>query len=353
LSDGEEGPKRERTICGKYRSVLPGLSQVVFGDSAYNMRQIVSPTFPIRDGLIQADKSEELAIFLKFILSRSYCSEEDVVHLVMTKPINFTFEHYEKLLDIAFKQLKVASVVPVFSALSAFHSLPSNNGIWVDFGLNATRIVAISDGHINIGTYSEFAVGGDHISQYLAKLLAADGWSIAGSQSAFEQIDSMKEATCYVALDYRAEVTLAESNPEQMIGSWQNGENQVLFPGSPRFMAPELIFQPNLDLSFQTGLIEHITDAIAQFPSSKPSLPVLLSGGISKMKNIVERIQIDLDRAIGNNKAVVSASEMACWFGALALAKDDQLRSRLAISRSQYEEDRDKAVNTVHYSIQS
>lgn len=99
---------------------------------------------------------------------------------------------------------------------------------------------------------SKIDIGGNDVTQYLCKILTERGYSLTTQQDRF-LLDSMKQALCYVALDFAAEMSQPAAD---LAKSFELPDGQVVSMDRERFRAAEGLFQPSLFGFEASGLAE-------------------------------------------------------------------------------------------------
>jgi actin-related protein len=115
-----------------------------------------------------------------------------------------------------------------------------------DSGDGVTHTVPVFEGFSIPHAVKKNYIAGRAITKHMVNLLTADGISAQGGESAWTQIVlTMKEKTCFVSLDLEADKAKASESTE-LTKNYELPDGQVVAINTPRFLAPEALFDPGL-----------------------------------------------------------------------------------------------------------
>ena len=118
-------------------------------------------------------------------------------------------ENREKIAQIMFELFNVPGLYIANSALIPLYSAGKFTGISIDSGENNSRIFPVFDGYIISFAIKKLNIGGKDLTEYFSKLLEETG-SRFTTRAEKEIVKSIKEKSCYVALDFEEELKSVE-----------------------------------------------------------------------------------------------------------------------------------------------
>jgi hypothetical protein len=152
--------------------------------------------------------------------------------LLTEAPLN-SKANREKMAHIMFETFKTPGLYVANKAVLSLYASGRTTGIVVDSGYGATHVVLIFDGRAFRPATKRTVMGGNVLTDYMGKLLAARNYASVGR----EVVRDLKEKLCYVAV--------AGASKEM-----ENAARPAGFGYGPlekcaeRFLCPEELFQP-------------------------------------------------------------------------------------------------------------
>lgn len=192
----------------------------------------------------------------------------------------------------------------------------------VDSGFSFTHVVPVLNGRVFQRGVKRVNVGGKLLTNYLKEIVSFRQFNV---QDDTRVVNAAKEALCYCALDFPAEMTALHSTPRDRRTRWVlpdyvhsfdgrvsrivdtavdsrmvsriDDDEQVLELGLERIAVPEVLFHPS-DIGLdQAGVAEAIHQAVQACPEELHSVlyaNVLLVGGNTKFPNFRTRLEQEL-----------------------------------------------------------
>ena len=215
-----------------------------------------------------------------------------------------------------------------------------------DSGDGVTHTVPVFEGFSIPHAVKKNFIAGRAITDHMVNLLTADGISAQGGESAWKQIViTLKEKLCFVSLDPEADKAKAAESTE-MTKNYELPDGQIVAVNTPRFMAPESLFDP--------GLIKEGDEALGMHDMSYASIQdcdvdirmdlygnVILSGGTTLYTGLPDRLEAEIDKKCpqqGSVKIIASADRYYCvWTGGSTLSSLSTFESQW-ITKEEYEE---------------
>lgn len=187
----------------------------------------------------------------------------------------------------------------------------------VDSGFSFTHVVPVIDGRAYLRGVKRINVGGKLLTNYLKEVVSFRQWNVMDDTRV---INELKEALCYVSLDFDEEMHKFHLGSRKDRKHWvlpdfvnsfegklrseesgmnlQNGsDEQALELGVELISVPEVLFNPS-DIGLgQAGVAEAIQQAVAMCPEELHSAlyaNILLVGGNTKFAHFRERLEREL-----------------------------------------------------------
>ena len=216
--------------------------------------------------------------------------------ILITKAHAMKRSDVKRLLDLFFYKFRLGSVTMHEQAAMVLYTRGVETGLVVELGDTMATLTPVYQGFAIPKLNKSMAVGGRSITQCLLKLLRRRGYHMNTSSNHLETAREVKERSSYVALNPSAEERLArETTVLEKVIPIHDGTTVVI--GQERFEATEILFQPKLWDSEQSGLADLIYETIQEAPiDCRMELykNIILSGGSSLLPGIQERIEEDL-----------------------------------------------------------
>ncbi|CAJ1330262.1 unnamed protein product [Effrenium voratum] len=195
-----------------------------------------------------------------------------------------------------------------------------------------------SKGYVLSHAVCRLEVGGGDVTEYLGKLLKERGYNLT-TPAEREIVRDIKEAMCYVALDFGHEQRVADSSFLERHFELPQGD--VLTLGSERFRCPEAMFRPDLLGLEVAGLHDTVFQSLMKCDADvRPSLydNVVLSGGASLVPGFRERLAKELSEMASVPISVAAPPERryGAWLGG-ALITAQPAFGRMWISKADYD----------------
>ena len=180
------------------------------------------------------------------------------------------------------------------------------------------------------------------MTQYLIRLLNERGYTLT-TRLDHDLVRRMKEAFCYVALNYDDEY-VATKDSSCLGKQYTLPDGRVIKIGEERFRCPEVLFQPHLEGSEQAGLIEELEGTIQKCDLDiRDQLynNIVLSGGPTLLPGFTERMQQDLTAFVHpsvETRIIASVErQFTAWIGGSMLASLSTFPT-MWISKAEYDE---------------
>jgi len=314
------------------------------GDEAQKMRGVLNLHYPIESGIVTSwDRMEKV---WEYCFTNELRVDPTEHNVMLTEAPKNPKANREKMTTLMFETFQVRGLYVAIQAVLSLYSNGRTTGMVCDSGDGVTHTVPVFEGFSIPHAVEKNYIAGRRITEHLTELLSRDGISEQGGKSAWKQIvRRIKEQLCYVALDPKAEEAKAkESSAMQKIYELPDG--QTVSVNTPRFMAPEALFNPGLIIEGDETLGMHqmchktITECDVDIRTDLYE-NVILSGGTTLYDGLSDRLSYELDKLApqsGKVKIIASADRYySVWTGGSTLSSLSTFESQW-ITKEEYEE---------------
>lgn len=283
---GEYEPSRVfRNVLGKWRPQVgeaysEAYGDILFGDDALTKHNALSLHYTLQDGVVTDWKNFES--ICDWTLSD--CLDVDIKEhpLLLSEPAMVSKAQREKQLEVVMEALHCPMVQfrsqEVLSALYA----GTDVAVVVNSGHACTEIVPVYYGYPITNAIQQVRVGGQHITEYLGRLLLRERGINFSSVSDLLLLDSLK---CSYA-EIRSDEHLPEASRKKTIHH-ELPDGGILELGSEIYECTEPLYNPQLLGHEGPGLYEAIKDSVKRLDSEirgDMKSSVLLTGGNCSLK---------------------------------------------------------------------
>jgi actin len=238
-----------------------------------------------------------------------------------------------------FETFNVPAMYVGIQAVLSLYSSGRTTGIVVDSGDGVTHTVPIYEGYSLPHAVMRVDMAGRDMTEHLMKLMMETGHSFTTSAEK-EIVRSIKEQTCYVALDFDEEMK-TQANTET---EFELPDGSTLKVGTQSFRCPEALFKPSM-----IGLEADGFPQLAYKSVQKCDIDVrrdlfaniVLSGGTTMYRGLPERLSKEVKTLVsaGVDVNVVAPPERkySVWIGGSILSSLTTFQSQW-VHKSEYDE---------------
>ncbi len=310
------------TLVGRNRN---GESDVIaVGDEASERRAELLVSSPLSRGVVNDTAWDDMERLWRHAIDTVGVDPSET-RILLSEPYYFPAKSRTKLMEIWFEKFNARSIASCTAPLLSLLSSGTSTGVVVEIGESLSNVIAVTSGGVerSHGTYKNFAVTGNHITDNLCRLLSFRGFSL-GTRSAVgrEIVRDIKEQLCYVAFDHKEENDL--SSTLEKVYTLPDGAEVRL--AEERFQATEPLFNPDMLGLECSALHTAISDAITRSAiDMRRDLysNIYLCGGSSMFPGLPDRIEKELI-AVAPPKAPVQVvhertAPYSTWLGGAVL----------------------------------
>lgn len=331
-------PKHIRVMAG----ALEG--DIFIGPKAEEHRGLLNIKYPMEHGVVK-DWNDMERIW-QYIYSKDQLqtfSEEHPV-LLTEAPLN-PRRNREKSAEIFFETFNVPALFISMQAVLSLYASGRTTGVVLDSGDGVSHSVPIYEGFAMPHSIMRTDIAGRDVTAYLRLLLRKEGFNFHSS-SELEIVRTIKERTCYLAINPQKEESLEGERMQYVLP-----DGSMLEVGPARFRAPELLFRPDLVGEECEGIHEVLAFAIQKSDMDLRRIlysNIVLSGGSTLFKGFGDRLLSEVKKIAPKDiKIRISAPPerlYSTWFGGSILASLDTFK-KMWVSKKEYDDEGSRAIH--------
>ena len=347
---GEEAPRTTfPTIIGRPPDSGGENDEVNFavGEEARKKRDTAGfkLSCPLQRGVVSSwDDMENILSFA--IYHELHAVPEEHPLLITEPPLNLKTNR-EKLAELIFEDFKSPALHLGNQGLMALFAANCTTGLSVSVGNGLTHLVPVNDGLPLSHATIQLDFAGQDLTELLMTMLTEQGHSFSRAVDR-EHVCAAKEALCYVAFDFEAEMQAAQGGEEDVSKIHTLPDGREITLREERFRSPEALFRQSMvDRDLYEGVHDMAHCAIAKCDMllRRPLFEnVVVSGGTTLLPGFCERLEKELHLKAPPTVHVKvtsgrssTARQHACWVGGAIYASLSTF-DKVCIGREDYEE---------------
>jgi len=342
---GEDAPKAcFPSITGKPKmpGIMVGMDQkdIYVGEEAQQKRGVLKLSYPIEHGIITSYDDME-KIWHHCYFNELRVPPEEHPALLTEAPMNPKINR-EKMCQVFFGTFNVPSFYVSVQAVLSLYASGRTTGIVLDSGDGVTHTVPIYEGYALPHAIMRIDLAGRDLTEYMMKLLLEQGNSFSSSAER-EIVRDIKEKTCYVALDFDAELKSSSENANKEV-QFTLPDGNIVTVANQRFRCPEALFQPSKlgkeypgihELTFQS-IMKCDVDVRKELYNN-----IVMSGGTTMFDGIADRVNkeiVALAPSTMKIKVVAPAErKFSVWIGGSILSSLSTFQT-MWITKAEFDE---------------
>ena len=282
---------------------------VYVGNEAKQSQEFLHLSHPIENGIVK--NWNDASLLLKEVFQENGANYAFSLNNSATKAAHSTgrkvilteapmnpLKNREKLCQIMFEELKVDAVHFSTQAVLSLYARGMMSGVVVDVGDGVSHIIPVYEGTILSHLAKRLDIAGRDVTKHLSKLLFVHGYNVP-AETEYSALQEMKERFCYLAMDVERERKLANETCV-LTKTFKLSSGQKIALNAERFLAPEILFQPQILDKEAPGISESVFSVIQGADVDLRSefyRSVVLSGGTTLIPGFSARLTGDLTRA--------------------------------------------------------
>eukprot|EP00158_Paraphelidium_tribonemae_P002164 Partr_v1_DN25167_c1_g1_i1_m76881 putative ARP1 actin-related protein 1 homolog len=325
-------PKHLRVMAGG----LEGDSFI--GKSTSEHRGLLKLRYPMTHGIVT--NWADMERIWQHLYSQEFkiLSEEHPV-LLTEAPLN-PRKNREMAAQIFFETFNVPALFVSVQAVLSLYASGRTTGIVLDAGDGVCHSVPVYDGFAVQNAIQRIDIAGRDVTTYMQTLLRKSGYNFVTSAEK-EVVRQVKEKTCYLSLNP------AREELDYYGEDYVLPDGKVIKVGAERYMAPEILFSPDIVGMECAGIHEMLVDSVSKVDLDlRRTLysNIVLSGGSTLFKGFGDRLLGEVKKLAHKDvKIRISAPaerKYTTWIGGSILASLSTFR-KMWVSAEEYQEDPD------------
>ena len=177
---GDDAPRTHfPSIIGRFRyrpafMIGMGSKDAYIGDEAMSKRALLNLKRPIKRGIVTSWEDMENILHHTFYNELRIAPEEHPI--LLSETVLNPKENREKMAQIMFETHNAPAIAIVPQTVLALFAMNTQSGIVIDSGFKSTRIAAVYQGKVIKDAVRVLNVGGDHLTNYMMKLMNDSGY---------------------------------------------------------------------------------------------------------------------------------------------------------------------------------
>ena len=341
---GFSGERLPKTVISsyvgyqKYASGRVGIDkkQYFVGSEAEAIKGVLNINNPIENGVV--NNWDDIENIWKYIFENELKVNPIEYNIMLTETPMNPKENREKMTQIMFETFNILGLYIAIEPVLSLYSVGKFSGIVSDLGEHISYFAPIFYGCILPHAIIKLNFAGNNLTEYMQKLLEENGQKFS-TIAEKEIIKTIKEKSCYVALNYEEE----KESVEKFEFELPDGTKIII--NEQRVKCPEALFKPKMIGIKEKGIEEACFDSIQKCNINiRKELfnSIVLSGGTTMYKGLPERFNKEIKNLAPNlmkeEVKIISSSERkyAVWIGGSILSYSSS--DSLWITKQEYEE---------------
>jgi actin len=204
------------------------------GDQALEKAKYLTLQYPMARGIFT--EWDSMIALWEHIFTNELRIDPSESRVILSIPPFLPDSYVSCLIQIFFGSFGVQSLYIGDTATFSILSTGRTSGLVIDSGYGCTYAAPVFEAAVLSDALNRTDIGGDDVTSHFGKLLSESGNDVDISKSTLCYI---KEKTCYVAMNFDAEMSECSSGKE-----FELPDGNVITLGAERFLASEILFNP-------------------------------------------------------------------------------------------------------------
>ena len=303
-------------------------------------------SYPMDKGHVVDGSFEDMDKIFEHVYSKANLNAKMDEHpvLLTESPLN-PRTNREQIAELFFETYRAPAIFFSPPAVLSLYASGRATGVVLDVGEGVTHCVPVYEGYALPHSITRSDVAGRDVTKRLQLLLRKSG--LAFTTTAEEDlVKTMKEELCYVHQNTSTTGAGAEGGKEGDAAKvvYQLPDGQTVNVSDERYLAPEVLFNPTLIGSEETGVAAALVDSIMKSDLDlRPTLfsQIVLAGGSTCTPGFGDRLLLDVRaKAPTHTRIRISAPPeriYSAWAGGSILASLSTFKN-MWVTRAEYEE---------------
>lgn len=350
------GIPAKRTNLLKKKAVepeAPTKAQYVGHEAMHHMHRSTLQ-YPIAHGIVQHWPNVEHILNHAF---EELALPPDETGVVLTVPPYNPKPCTEQLVATLFEAFSVPELAIVPSGVCALYASGRTTGLVLDSGEGVTHVTPVFDSFVVQSAANRLNNGGRQVTDHMKTIMFERGLNFTTPQDEL-LVRKLKEETCFVALDYEAELKMP--NEEALLAKFDLPDGQTIEIGKERFRAPEILFSPSIVQNELPSVQEFCATAVkgCGIDIRRALLGnIVLCGGNTLFPGFGKRLEDEVLKAFpglyGCIKVIEASDRLfGVWAGASVVASLPSFSANV-VKRDVYDEHGASIVHDYHRTVDS
>jgi len=300
--------------------------------------------YPMEKGYVVDGQWDAMERVWEHIYSKSNLNAKMDEHpvLLTEAPLN-PKPNREQTAEIFFETYRAPALFFSPPAVLSLYASGRTTGVVLDVGEGLTHCIPIYEGYALPHSICRSDVAGRDVTMDLQLLLRKSGLAFTTTAES-DLVKTMKEQICFVSPKALQENDMSTDLEKNSKTKYQLPDGQAVEVSSERYRAPEILFNPSLIGSEETGVADTLVKSIMKSDMDlRPTLftQIVLAGGSSCTPGFGDRLLADVRaKAPSHTRIRISAPPErihSAWVGGSILASLATFKNMWA-TRSDYEE---------------
>lgn len=247
----------------------------------------------------------------------------------------------EKTAEIFFESFRCPAMFFSPQAVLSLYASGRTTGVVIDVGEGMTHVVPVYEGFALPHSVVRTDIGGRDVTKRLQLLLRRSGLTFT-TTSELDLVRTIKEQSCYVPMNPSKEAET--NNNSSSVCQYQLPDGQSVNLGSERYLAPEVLFCPELIGSEEISVSEALIKSVMKSDIDlRPILfeQVVLAGGSTLFPGFGDRFLSEVRKGAPERTRIrISAPPdriNSAWSGGSILASLSTFKN-MWVSKEDYDE---------------